>query len=61
MNIFWRGKIWPAFGGFGGSDRDFTDFVVIVESVNPIPEPGILALLGLGLLGMAGGRRFTKA
>lgn len=51
------------FGGLGSgtSDRDFTDFVVIVESVKPIPEPGILALLGLGLLGMVGGRRFTKA
>ena len=43
------------------SDLDYTDFVVIVESVKPIPEPGILALLGLGLLGMVGGRRFTKA
>lgn len=43
------------------ADRDYTDFVVIVESVKPIPEPGILALLGLGLLGMVGGRRFTKA
>jgi hypothetical protein len=26
-----------------------------------VPEPSILALLGLGILGFAGGRRFTKA
>lgn len=28
---------------------------------NIVPEPSILALIGLGLLGFAGGRRFTKA
>ncbi len=43
------------------SDKDYTDFVVMVESVRPMPEPGILALMGLGLLGFVGGRRFTKA
>jgi len=43
------------------SDKDYTDFVVMVESVTPMPEPGILALMGLGLLGFMGGRRFTKA
>lgn len=45
----------------GGGDRDYVDMVLMIESVRPIPEPGILALLGLGLLGMVGGRRFTKA
>ena len=45
---------------FPGADKDFTDFVVIAESVNPIPEPSMLALLGLGLLGFAGGRRLNK-
>lgn len=28
---------------------------------NAVSEPGILALLGLGLLGMVGGRRFTQS
>lgn len=44
-----------------GGDRDYVDMVLMIESVRPVPEPGILALLGLGLLGMVGGRRFTKA
>jgi hypothetical protein len=43
------------------SDWDFTDMVVMVESVNPIPEPGTLLLLGLGLIGVVGiGRKKFK-
>jgi len=38
-------------------DGDYTDFVVIVESVSPIPEPTTLALLGMGLLALAGAKR----
>jgi hypothetical protein len=43
------------------SDWDFTDMVVMVESVYPIPEPCTLLLLGLGLFGVAGiGRKKFK-
>jgi hypothetical protein len=35
------------------SDKDFNDFVVYVESVKGVPEPGSLALLAGGILGLS--------
>jgi PEP-CTERM motif len=35
-----------------GDFNDYADFVVIVESIVGVPEPGTLALLSLGLIGV---------
>ena len=36
----------------GASDNDFTDFIVMVESVVGVPEPSTLALFGIALFGL---------
>lgn len=38
----------------GNSDLDYNDFIVMVESVHPVPEPAALGMFGLGVLLLGG-------
>jgi hypothetical protein len=48
-----------AWEDLANGDNDFDDMVVMVESVQPVPEPTTLGLMGMGLLtlGFAASRR----
>jgi hypothetical protein len=45
---------------FGASTTDYQDFVVKVESIEAVPEPGTMILLGSGILALGLFRRFKK-
>ncbi len=44
----------------GQSDLDYNDFIVMVESVHPVPEPAVLGMFGLGLLLIGVGVAFRR-
>jgi hypothetical protein len=45
---------------YAGTDKDYNDLVVTAESITPVPEPGVVLLLGVMLLGSLPLGRFLR-
>jgi hypothetical protein len=57
---FWMGSVHQSGGGaFAGdlSDVRISDMALTSEEMMPGPEPGMVAIFGIGLLGLAAIRR----